>query len=592
MADKSLIIGNGNWAVKEDSLLGYNIIQGKYVPIEMNVSRATTATRVNSAGLIESVPKNLFLQSQTFDNTVSWSPYPTTPLVASAVIPNVLVTSAPNGTFTADKLVALATTGEHILIGQPAGSNPGTTYTVSVFAKKGELSNIRFLDNAGLGATANFNLVTGNVSLTAFTTGTPTMVPVGDDWYRCIMSYTPINTGNFNVHIKLANSDLSGGTSFLGNGVDGVYLWGAQIELGLIATEYFPTTDKFNIPRVDYSTGTASLLIEPTRTNLVLYSEEFDNASWEKNASGINTSIGTNGIESNVANAPSGTLTADRVNFILQSPLDPDIGLKQVYAAAVATQSFVASIYVKGEGSNIGKQIRLRIKRSIGGSLALIDTTITLTSNWVRITSSALTLVASNTGVQYIISSNDATNALIWGAQLEEGLNATSYIPTTTAITNRISDIINKTGISSLIGQTEGTIFVEANLTANTAERRIITISNGNEIQRLFIWTQLTTLYAQFNNSSVNLGNFPIGITKIALGYTIAGGSTTYSIYVNNNPLITGTAAAAAPSSLSAINLGSSATGVLALNDRIKSATLFPTRLLDQQLQALTVIIP
>ena len=181
--------------------------------------------------------------------------------------------------------------------------------------------------------------------------------------------------------------------------------------------------------------------IEIARTNLLLRSEEFDNASWEKNASGINTSIGTNGIESNVANAPSGTLTADRVNFILQTPLDPDIGLKQVYAAAVATQSFVASIYVKGEGSNIGKQIRLRIKRSIGGSLALIDTTITLTSNWVRITSSALTLVASNTGVQYIISSNDATNALIWGAQLETGNVATEYIPTTTSIRTKFAGI-------------------------------------------------------------------------------------------------------------------------------------------------------
>ena len=62
MADTSLIIGNGNWAVKETSLLGYNIIQSKYVPIEMTVSRNTTATRVNSAGLIELVPRNLLKQ--------------------------------------------------------------------------------------------------------------------------------------------------------------------------------------------------------------------------------------------------------------------------------------------------------------------------------------------------------------------------------------------------------------------------------------------------------------------------------------------------------------------------------------------------
>ena len=299
-----------------------------------------------------------------------------------------------------------------------------------------------------------------------------------------------------------------------------------------------------NAPRLDYTGGGCPrILVEPLRTNVILQSETFDNASWNKNASGINTSIGTSGIESNVANAPSGTLTADRVNFIPQ--IDLDLGLNQLYASAVATQSFVSSIYVKGEGSNIGKQIRLRIKRSLGGSYAAVDTTITLTSDWVRITSSALTLLALNTGVQYIISSNDATNALIWGAQLEQGSNATSYIPTTTAAVPRDADEISKTGVSSLIGQTNGTIFVEANLTANTAERRIITVSNGTETQRIFFYTDATILYVDFNNSSVTVGAFPIGTVKIAVGYTIGVSSTTYSIKVNNNTLITGTAAAA-----------------------------------------------
>jgi hypothetical protein len=341
-----------------------------------------------------------------------------------------------------------------------------------------------------------------------------------------------------------------------------------------------------NVPRLDYTGGGCpSILVEPLRTNVILQSETFDNASWQKSVVGINTSIGTSGIESNVANAPSGTLTADRVNFNPQ--IDLDLGLNQLYASAVATQSFVSSIYVKGEGSNIGKQIRLRIKRSLGGSFVTVDTTITLTSDWVRITSSALTLLALNTGVQYIISSNDATNALIWGAQLEQGSNATSYIPTTISALARNADVISKTGISSLIGQTEGTIFVEANLTANTEQRRIITI--GTEFQRIMFWTLGTTLYANFNTIGVAIGTFPIGTAKIALGYTIGASSTTYSIKLNNNTLITGTANAA-PSSLSAIYLGSTVSGTLILNDRIESATLFPTRLTDPQLENLTAI--
>jgi hypothetical protein len=61
---------------------------------------------------------------------------------------------------------------------------------------------------------------------------------------------------------------------------------------------------------------------------------------------------------------------------------------------------------------------------------------------------------------------NSATNIsgrfiYIWGAQLESGSYATSYIPTTSAIVTRNADVISKTGISDLIGQTEGVVFLE-----------------------------------------------------------------------------------------------------------------------------------
>jgi hypothetical protein len=177
----------------------------------------------------------------------------------------------------------------------------------------------------------------------------------------------------------------------------------------------------------------------------------------------------------------------------------------------------------------------------------------------------------------------------VTNAQLELGSNATSYIPTVASSITRNADVISKTGISSLIGQPNGTIFLEANLTANISERRIITVSNGTETQRIFFYTDATILYVDFNNSSVTVGAFPIGTVKIAVGYTIGAISTTYSIKVNNNTLITGTAASA-PSSLSAIHLGCKVNGTLNLNDRIELATLFPTRLTNAQLATLTTL--
>ena len=52
MENPSLQIGDNNWAVKDGSILGYNIIQDNYLPQPIDFTRASTATRVNAAGLI------------------------------------------------------------------------------------------------------------------------------------------------------------------------------------------------------------------------------------------------------------------------------------------------------------------------------------------------------------------------------------------------------------------------------------------------------------------------------------------------------------------------------------------------------------
>ena len=53
MANPSLQIGSGNWAIKADELLGYRVVGNKYFPVPIDVSRATAATRVDEAGLVD-----------------------------------------------------------------------------------------------------------------------------------------------------------------------------------------------------------------------------------------------------------------------------------------------------------------------------------------------------------------------------------------------------------------------------------------------------------------------------------------------------------------------------------------------------------
>ena len=130
-------------------------------------------------------------------------------------------------------------------------------------------------------------------------------------------------------------------------------------------------------------------MLEPQRANSFPYSNEFINSDWNKNSSGIDTGIGNNGINENIAISPDGILNSDRVNFLLQSDLDVGIG-KSISSSSGTTWS--ASVWIKGEGSNIGKNIGFRLKRSSGGSYVGNDGTIELTSEWVRVRNKSINI--------------------------------------------------------------------------------------------------------------------------------------------------------------------------------------------------------
>lgn len=161
------------------------------------------------------------------------------------------------------------------------------------------------------------------------------------------------------------------------------------------------------------------------RKNLFLWTEEFENAFWNKPALGIDTTIGINGIEPNVAVDPFGNTTADRVHFINQT--DSDLGLRKS-VLALGNKQYVFSLWIRGEGANIGKQIRFRLKRATSGTGIFLTETKTLTANWQR-ESITITLNPNNIDIETIISSttSEATSALIWGAQIEQASTPTTY---------------------------------------------------------------------------------------------------------------------------------------------------------------------
>ena len=157
-------------------------------------------------------------------------------------------------------------------------------------------------------------------------------------------------------------------------------------------------------PRLDYTDSSCpSLLLEPQSTNLIEYSEAFENY--------FNVSEIT--LDSNYAISPDGTLNANKISF----PTTSD----SMYRSGLSySGTHTVSFWYKGEGSDIGKTFNVKLSSNFN---------ITLESEWKRFEEQINGLSSIE-----ITNRNNTTigngSLLLYGFQLEEQSYATSYIPT------------------------------------------------------------------------------------------------------------------------------------------------------------------
>ena len=161
-------------------------------------------------------------------------------------------------------------------------------------------------------------------------------------------------------------------------------------------------------------------LIEQAGTNLVPYSEQFDNAAWTKTGSTV--------ITPNASTSPDGTVTADKIDFTNTG----DRLFKGVSNTTIA--SFTFSMWVKSTGAD--RSIMLKLKNSPTTNSA--QTNFTATSEWQRF-SVTLASLAENLVCELVSIAVDL-DFYIWGAQIEQSTSATSYIPTVASAVTRIAD--------------------------------------------------------------------------------------------------------------------------------------------------------
>ena len=316
------------------------------------------------------------------------------------------------------------------------------------------------------------------------------------------------------------------------------------------------------VPRLDYTGGGCpSLLLEPQRANLLNHSNKFDEVVWLKDSC---TVLG--GFPD-----PAGGNDAWQVTYT---------GVGALYR------------FLFGTGGNISRTIFA--KQGTLNQLTLQDAfsgagqTKTLTSEWQRFQFSNTEV--GNSGYQIAAASG---TIFIYGAQLEEGAYATSYIPTTSAAVTRLADAASKTGISSLIGQTEGTLFVDfvysGKFGSITNASMPVSIDDASGTDEAYIFIQ--------GGTNIASGQFVVGsaftcnITGLALTIgtrykmAFAYKQNDFAFYINGALQGVDTSGNIAP--FSNLRVGNYLGGNY-IQDTIDTVALYTTRLSNSELASLT----
>ena len=329
------------------------------------------------------------------------------------------------------------------------------------------------------------------------------------------------------------------------------------------------------IPRIDFQGNTkGALLLEPSRTNSITYSNDLNASGWNT----FSVDGGTVARTLNYGISPSGKQDSTRVVFDTQF-------VSLYYSFSGISGDASATMYVKG---GAGKVIAFGF-----GSDVSFGQEFTLNGQWQRIEFNA---TSTNTTLNITAwgSTRTASDIEVYGVQLEAGSYATSYIPTSGSAVTRVADSCSQTTPSGVIGQTEGTMYVEYSALSNDLSYRSIGLNSGSALNRLLI---------SFNNISNNI-NFLVqvgGVTQVSINYS--GSDITSSLklafgykendfvaYVNGTQVGTDTSGSTYTSGTLTTFSFDNAANADRLFAKLKQAQLYNTRLSNSKLAALTQV--
>jgi hypothetical protein len=558
-------------------------------------SRASSGTYVGGNGLIQTAVTNLLLRSEELDNAY-WT--------KSGATVSADQTASPIGTVTADKLIESAANSAH-WAGRLSLGLPSAIYTCSIYAKAAERQSLSiFIDTSVTRRTAYFNVSNG--TLGAISTGiTSTIQNIGNGWYRCSITLDAAE-GMSNAVYTAAIGDSN---VYLGDGTSGIYIWGAQLEQASTVGEYIPTTSTINsAARYDHDPVSLigkGLLLEEARTNLLRQSQDFT-TTWLKSTALMS-------VTADAAVAPDGNTTADTLTkdasgfrFFYQG-VTATAGA--TYSASVFLKAGTlnkATIIVSGDGGTTpdGRVVfDFAVKTATDfSSTGLVSASITEFPNgWFRCV--VVATISSNTNPRVLIypdtySAAVAGSVYAWGAQLEVGAFATSYIPTTTATVTRAADISTSVATSvfesSWYRQDEGTVFANATTNARHAGAntfpRIASLSDGTTSNRMDLLYRVLAPYtdAGYNVISSNVSQAAFDTNNERNGQSMAMSYAANNFAFTVGGTLGNTDSSGTVPTVDRLSIGLRSGIDLRMSGTIRRLTYWPTRLGNEVLQRIT----
>ncbi len=355
-----------------------------------------------------------------------------------------------------------------------------------------------------------------------------------------------------------------------------------------------------NEPRFDHNPTSPfacrGLLIEESRTNLLQRSEEFGDTYWDK----VRATISADQTAS-----PTGETTADKlINDTTASNnhrVDRGtlLNLNTVYTVSVfakASEYSGLALGIDPSNPTTGVQFSLSGSGSVTAQNAGYTGTIQNFGNgWFRCTATftssstvpnhRLYMYVGQNGTTFSYTGDGTSGIFIWGAQLEAGAFATSYIPTTTGTLARSADVCSIANTASFWNSDQFTLLGNANFPnpAHDAYAANFSITSGFfGVRRPNNNTAAAIIRSSGVNADISLGTFVTGTMRMAVAHSSGQQAAAF-----NGGSATQTSSAFSPSLNPALNIGYSGTAGY-INGHIAAIRYYKKRLPNAKLQALT----